>query len=375
MRVCGVCHIIWPSFAPYGYLKDPKDKNHLIPDEETVPIKKELYGWIVYDGLSLNGAAKRLNEMGVPNPAAYKRSLGWDFRHPGITDNDGLWTGSTVRRVLLDHVNLGHMVQGKQRVVSYKVHDRVSVPRDEWIVKENTHEAIFTPEEYDALERVLRRDTRTANGEGAVHLFSGFLRCADCGKALQRKSANGRVYYACRTYTEKSKQRCTRHSIRLDTLESCVLESIRAQAALLDGLPGLLDEINQAPATGSQAGRLERLRAEKRRELEKVQRLSDTLYTDWRSGLMDQETWLRRNEKFTTQESQLDFVIANLEEELRRAAQAAVSENGVFDLFLKQKNIQQLDRALLVELIDTICVHEGKGVTVEFLCLDPFVNF
>ena len=128
------------AFPPYGYLKNPQDKNHLIPDEAIVPIKKQIYGWIVHDGMSLNGTAHRLNEMGVPNPSAYKHSLGWGFRHPQAAKSDGLWTGSTVRRVLLDRVNLGHMVQGKQRVVSYKVHDRVPVPEEEWFVKENTHE-------------------------------------------------------------------------------------------------------------------------------------------------------------------------------------------------------------------------------------------
>jgi len=363
------------AFPPYGYLKDPRDKNHLVLDENIVPIKKELYGWVVHDGMSLAGAAHRLNEMGVPNPAAYKRSLGWDFRHPGGSGNDGLWTGSTVRRVLLDRVNLGHMVQGKQRVVSYKVHDRVPVPEEEWFVKENTHEATFTPEEYAALERVLRRDTRTANGEGTVHLFSGFLRCFDCGKALQRKSANGRVYYACRTYTEKSRQRCTRHSIRLDVLEAAVLESVQAQVALLDDLPCLIDEIHRTPAIDTQAGRLEKLRAEKRRELEKVRRLGDTLYVDWRSGEMDRETYLRRNEKFTAQELKLGEVIANLEEDLGRAAQALEGESSELETLRRHGNMQRLDRALLVELVDTIYVHEDRQVTVQFRCRNPFVNF
>lgn len=209
-------------------------------------------------------------------------------------------------------------------------------------------------EEYAALERVLRRDTRTANGEGTVHLFSGFLRCFDCGKALQRKSANGRVYYACRTYTEKSSRRCTRHSIRLDVLEVAVLESVQAQVALLDDLPGLIDETNRTPAIDTQAGRLEKLCAEKRRELKKVRRLGDTLYVDWRSGEMDREAYLRRKEKFAEQEAQLGAAIANLEEALRRAAQAVVNENGVLDTLRRHGNIQRLDRALLVELLDTI---------------------
>ena len=355
------------AFPPYGYLKDPQDKNHLILDENIVPVKKEIYGWIVREGMSLNGAAHRLNEMGVPNPSAYKRSLGWNFRHPQVEKSDGLWTGTTVRRMLLDRVNLGHMVQGRQRVVSYKVHDRVPVPEDAWFVKENTHAPTFSPEEYGALERVLRRDTRTANGERAVHLFSGFLRCRDCDKALQRKSAKGMVYYACRTYTEKSKRRCTKHSIRLDILETAVLRAVQAQIALLEDVSGLMDEMDRG-AMDTRAERLEKLRAEKRRELEKVRRLGDSLYVDWKSGVMNREAYLRRSEKFSEQEAQLEAVLANLEEELGQAVRADTSENGALEMIRKHKNIRQLDRALLIELIDVVYVHEDKQVTIQFRC-------
>ncbi|MDR0948033.1 MAG: recombinase family protein, partial [Lachnospiraceae bacterium] len=188
------------AFAPYGYQKDPNDKNHLLLDPNIVPIKRELLYWIIRDGMSLRGAAQRLNELGIPNPTAYKKSQGLKYCNPNSTQNDGLWTGQTVKYVLMDKVNLGHMVQGKQRVISYKVHEQVKVPEKEWIIKENTHEATFTQDEYQTIQQLLRRDTRTANGANQVHLFAGFLRCRDCGKALQRSSAGGFVYYSCRTY-------------------------------------------------------------------------------------------------------------------------------------------------------------------------------
>jgi hypothetical protein len=134
-------HKIGAAFAPYGYLKDPENKNHLILDEEIVPIKREILQWFIRDGMSLNGIAKRLNELGIPNPTAYKRSKGWNYQNPHAQENDGLWVGSTVRRMLENRVNLGHLVQGRQRVVSYKVHDRVAVAPEDWYVAENTHEA------------------------------------------------------------------------------------------------------------------------------------------------------------------------------------------------------------------------------------------
>jgi len=232
------------AFAPYGFLKDPSDKNHLILDPDIVPVKRDIYCWLVHGGMSLNGIAKKLNELGVPNPTAYKHSIGLNYNSPRARQNDGMWVGSTIRRMLLNQVNLGHMVQGRQRVVSYKVHDRISVPEDEWFVVHNTHEATFTQEEYDTLVRLLERDTRTPNGGRTVHLFSGFVRCSDCKKALHRKTSTGITYYFCRTYSEKSKEKCTKHSIREDLLANAVLAAIRVQIALLDSLRTIVDRIN-----------------------------------------------------------------------------------------------------------------------------------
>ncbi len=358
------------AFPPYGYLKNPEDKNHLILDDDIVPIKKDMRDWIVNDGMSLNGVAQKLNELGIPNPTAYKRSKGWKYNNPNVKKNDGLWTGATVKRVLLDKVNMGHMVQGRQKVVSYKVHDKVAVPEEDWFIKESTHEPTFTQEEYDTLVRILQRDTRTPNGERKVHLFSGFLRCADCHKALQRKAAKEFVYYACRTYTEKSKTKCTKHSIRVDLLEKAVLAAIQAQIILVDSLVDVVDEINEAPVADTQSKRVEKMLGDKRRELEKARSVSDSLYVDWKSGEITREDYRRMKAKFWEQTEQLTSAIINLEEEQRRMNTGVNSENPIFTEFRKYRNAQQLDRNILIELVDTIYVHENKEITIIFRFAD-----
>ncbi|MDR2525787.1 MAG: recombinase family protein [Oscillospiraceae bacterium] len=354
------------AFAPYGYLKDPNDKNHLILDDEIVPIKRDILLWFIRDGMSLRGIAKRLNDMGILNPTAHKRSCGLSYCNPSAEVIDGLWTGGSVKRVLTDRMNLGHMVQGKQRVVSYKVHDRVTTRSDEWFVKENTHEATYTQEEFDTVQRLLRRDTRTANGKREVYLFSGFLRCHDCDHALQRKTAHDIVYYSCRTYAEKSKERCTKHSIREDILYQAVLTAIQFQIAQLECLTDVVDQLDQMSAMDTQVRRLEKLLTEKRRELEKARHLGDGLYGDWKSGLMTQDAFVRRSAKYSEQETQLCETIANLKDEHRRATQVVTSESHMFADFLKHKNLQQLDRSVLTELVQTIYVHEGKTITIVF---------
>jgi hypothetical protein len=362
------------AFAPYGYLKDPNDKNRLVLDPEIVPIKRDIYCWIVNDGMSLNGVAQKLNELGIMNPTAYKRSLGWKYNNPHAKDNDGMWTGSTVRRMMMAKVNLGHMEQGKQRVVSYKVHDKVAVPEDEWFLKENTHEPTFTQEEYDTLERIFTRDTRTANEKRTVYLFSGFMKCADCGKALQRKPAGDYLYYVCRTYAEKSKTRCTKHTIREDILKQMVFEAVKEQIMLIESLASIVDEINNAPTVDTQSKRIEKMLKEKRRELSKTKALSDGLYVDWKSGDITREDYRRMKDRFEEQINGITETIANLEEEQRLMGQGVNTESSLFTEFLKHKNIQELDRTILIELVDKIHVHEGKKITIDFLYADELAR-
>jgi len=353
------------AFAPYGYLKDPNDKNCLIIDEEIAPIKREILQWFIRDGMSLNGIAHRLNEQGVLNPTAYKRSKGMRYANPKSEENDGLWTGQTVRRMLTEKVNLGHMVQGRYRIVSYKVHDQVRVPEEEWYVKENTHEATFTQEEFDALTRLLQRDTRTANGSRQVYLFSGLLKCRDCGKALQRKTAKDITYYCCRTYTEKSKTRCTKHSIRLDILERAVLDAVQNQIAFMESLEGVIDEITSAPVSDAATARIEKALLERQREIARAKALSDGLYEDYKTELIDKDEYLRMKAKYREQAANAEEMIARLRQEQRELEEGGTLAS-VFEVFLKHRNVQVLDRALLLELIETIFVHEDKKITVRF---------
>ena len=110
------------------------------------------------------------------------------------------------------------MVQGRQEVVSYKVHETRAVPEGAWFVVPNTHPPLVPPEVFQQVQTRLRRPARRPPGEASPHLFAGLLRCAGCGGAMSRKTAKGLVYYTCSTHRRKSKTACTPHTIRADRL-------------------------------------------------------------------------------------------------------------------------------------------------------------
>lgn len=360
------------AFAPYGYAKDPQNRNRLIIDEEAAEIVRDIYTWFVVDGMSKGGIVKRLNELGVLNPTAYKHSKGLRYHSPVTKKNDGLWSFDSVSRTLQNPLYIGTLRQGKQRMVSYKVHKTVPVPESEWVTVENAVPPIVNKALFDAAQRLHQRDTRTPAQRRKPYLFSGFLRCADCGKGLKRHSAKDRVYYMCRTYREKSRTACGKHSIRQDRLEQAVLVSLQMQMKLAENLDEIVEEINRAPAARKgaalTAANLERKRAELARAVERL----DGVYFDWKNGDITHEQYVRLKTDLATQASRLRQAIEHLERECEAAARDVDNIDPCLTAFLKYRNVQCLTRGLLVELLDVIRVREDGSIDITFNFADQY---
>lgn len=362
------------AFAPFGYSKSPEDKNSLIVDEEASDTVKKIFQWFVYEGMSKNGIVKQLNTLGIQNPTAYKNSKGFKYHCRTGSDNDGLWSSRTVSTILCNEVYVGNMVQGRQRIKSYKVHEAIQVPKEEWFVVENTHEAIIDKETFERTQELQKRDTRTAPKAKTLTLFAGFLKCADCKKAMKRTNAKDKIYYVCRTNRDKSKTACTTHSIREDVLKEAVLIAIQRQIDLVENASQIIEEINTMPDLNNKSARLEKALRTKQQELSKNSTILDSLYVDWKTGDITQEQFRRMKSKFETDAERLTQFINTIQEEIRLMEKGVKNDNPLFKTFLKYKNVKELDRNLLVCLIDTIYVHEDKHITIKFNFADTYMR-
>ncbi|MCL2839322.1 MAG: recombinase family protein [Defluviitaleaceae bacterium] len=351
------------AFAPYGLKKSPSDKNKLLIDENAAQVVRNIFDWFVNKGYSKRGIAQRLNQMGVPNPAEYKRKGGLKYQNPNTSVNDGMWTSATVARILQNQMYIGLMVQGKYRVISYKVHTQVNVPEGEWFVVPNTHEAIINKETFDKAQALHARDTRTANAQKEVHMFSGFVRCADCQKAMHRKTVRQYVYYFCRSYEDK--KICTKHAIRLDKLEHIVLTVIRKHIRLIDNLSQVMAHIHNAPSAHNESTQLTNALKTAKKQLNQHNDVADSLYMDWKSGDITKEEYRRLKSKVAEQLQQLEQNIAYLTEAIQGLADDTGSAHPYLADFLKYRNIQTLSRGIIVALIDRIWVHEDGAVTID----------
>lgn len=363
------------SFACYGYKKDPDDHNHLVIDEEAAEVVRDIFRWYI-SGMSILSIAQKLNELGVPNPSTYKRMKGLRYKNRFEKISDGKWTDSAVRRILGNPMYIGNLVQGVQKIKSYKVQVAQRQAKEDWIIVENTHEPIISKEDFELVQELLKRNTRKAPAQKEVYLFSGFVRCGDCGRSMSRKHHHHEygdyTYFVCTTYTKLDKTACSKHTIRADKLESIVLASIQAQIALAVDMEAAIKTINTSGDANREARRLCKMLEQAKKDVEKSEMMMIDLYPDWKAGVISKEEYIKLKERFEGEKRNALQKVQELQEKINDAENGQDNTNPFIDNFIKYKNIDKLTREVIVALIDMIYIYENNKIKIVFKYQYPF---
>lgn len=353
------------AFAPFGYLKNPENKNALIIDEEAAEIVTEIFEKYLA-GMSKLSIVRYLNDHSILCPTEYKQKrLGLKYQNPhSDPTKKPLWSEKTIGEILKNQMYCGDMVQGRYRIKSYKVHIQEKVPEEEWFIKENTHEPIIDRETFDKVQRLLQKDTRTSPKNDTLYLFSGFLRCADCERAMIRSEVKNHVYYYCSTYKRRSKKACTKHSIQHNRLEAAVLYAIQQYVYLAIDYTQTIGQINRAPIIKSQDKKLLEAISKKERELAKVIRYKQAVYQDWKDNEISQNDYRLMREDYEAQEKEITTTIRKLQNERAEQENGVDTENPFLVAFRKYENVTTLSRDILIDLVDSITVYEGGNISI-----------
>lgn len=363
------------SFACYGYKKDPDDHNHLVIDEEAAEIVRDIFRWYI-SGMSILSITQKLNEMGIPNPSNYKKQNGLRYKNRYEKISDGRWPDSSVRRILGNQMYVGDLVQGVLKIKSYKVQVAQRQAQDDWIIVENTHEPIVSREDFEVVQELLKRNTRKAPAQKEVYLFSGFVRCGDCGRSMSRKHHHhdygDYTYFVCTTHAKIDKTACTKHTTRADKLESIVLASIQAQIALAVDMEKAVKVINASDKANKEAVRLRKMLEQAKYDVEKADMMMLDLYPDWKSGVITKDEYMRLKERFEGQKFNALEKVQELQAKIEEAENGQDSTNQFLENFVKYKNIDKLTREVIVALIDMIYIYEGNKIKISFKYQYPF---
>ncbi len=361
------------SFATYGYLKNPEDHHKLIVDEEAADVVRMIFKKYV-SGVTILGITRELNALGIPNPSAYKKLKGFNYKHPSKKTHDSLWPESSVRRILKNEMYIGNMVQGKNKKLSYKIKQCVAVPKEEWYIVEGTHEAIIDKSTFEKAQALFNRNIRESPGEKRAELFAGVVKCADClgGMAKKSNKQNGKEYHYYRCSTVRiSKDSCTLHTIRIDKLEKAVLVFLQKMVEVATEYDEIIKTINGSAKRKTESEIIEKALEKHSNDRAFVESMINDLYPDWKRGDITKEEYQNLKKEFQIKIKKIDEESAILKAKLEER-ENGMENNSFIESFKKLGNIEKLTRPLVLELIDEILIHEGERITIRLKCKDAF---
>lgn len=216
------------AFAPYGYRKDPADKNRLLADEPAAGVVRGIFSAFLA-GTSMAEIARRLNREGVLPPSRYKAEI-QRLPYSGAKASQGLWRPETIRAILGNPTYAGDVAQHKNEKPSYKLKASRRLPREAWTVVADTHKAIVGREEFQAVQRLLQSRGGRARPGARAHLLAGLVFCGECGRPMTfcRRSSGGSFVLVCSGYARYGE--CQRNTTDEAALEQVVLERLRGLA-------------------------------------------------------------------------------------------------------------------------------------------------
>ena len=351
---------------PYGYLKDPEDKNHWIVDEEAAAIVKEAFQFCV-QGYGPTQIARKFEEQGYMNPTAHIKSLGFNVPDNRIHVGDHAWDKSTVTHILERIEYLGHTVNGKTYRKSYKNKKSIKRGRSEWQIFENTHEAIIDQETFDIVQRI-RDGRRRLTPMGEMPILSGMVFCADCGSKLYQvrcRTMNQKEYMVCANYRKKGKHTCTSHQIRNEVIEELLLDCIRNITALAreheDDFVKMVTQKSQADLNRSQRDGKKELEQTHQR-IAKLDTIIQRLYEDNIEGKISDERFAKMSENYETEQTQLKSRVTELEQLLSAEKDDAMNVTQFLALVKKYTEVQELTAEIIREFVEKIYVYQAEKV-------------
>ncbi|MEY8404501.1 recombinase family protein [Oscillospiraceae bacterium 44-34] len=352
--------------VPYGYLADPNDRNHLIPDPETAHVVKQIFAMYVRgDRMCEIQNWLRDNEILTVGELRYRRT--GRTQHPRPQQNAWYnWPDKTLYDILTRQEYLGHTITAKTYKVSYKSKKTRKNAEDKRYFFPNTHEPLIDEETFElAQKRIATRHRPTKSDE--IDLFSGLLFCGDCGYKMYLQKGAGtperKHAYTCGNYRNRARNDflCTTHYIRKSVLKELVLADLQRIMSYVKGheqefIQTATECSEQAmkKALGHQCKELDKAEA----RLGEINLLFRKLYEDNALGRLSNEQFVFLTSGYEDEKRELTKRAAELKKEIDTAAERSADVKRFVDLVRRYTEISELTYENVHEFIDRILIYE-----------------
>jgi len=354
------------SLPCFGYMRDPEDKGHLIPNPETAPIVKQIFKWRK-NGIGPSRIATMLNEKGYPTPSGYKKT-----NYSTRLINRDKWNISSIKKILSNRIYTGDMIQHTQTKVNYKSKKKITLDQSMWMIVENTHEPLVDKDTFEYISKLIKQNTKDIQPKNRreKRLLEGKLFCKECGNRLSVLYRKNHDYWTvnCNRYArDPIREQCSSHFFPYNYLEDQIMENftkdVSKQLEELD-----FEELNKKvqievqKQTRNLDNNINNLLIEK----EKITKRLTALYEDRYNEVITVDTYKELAKPF---EEKLQFINQSIDEDQIRRYEVKSKLNELPNYTKKIKKLLDLNKPkkeLVHSLIDRIVIDENRVITIQY---------
>lgn len=352
------------SMPSFGYMRDPNDKGHLIPDPRTAPIVKQIFDWYE-EGIGSSEITTRLNEMNIPTPSAYK-----DIKLSSRLIMKDTWTISSVRKILKNRIYTGDMIQHTQMKVSYKSKKKVTLDESMWFVVENTHEPLIDKDRFFFLQTRVENKAKVRKINREKRLFENLIYCEECGNQLGVMYRKNHDYWTvnCNRYARDPKRAmCSPHFFPYEYLEEQLLERIIPQfQVFVDALN--IDELNKEikESLKKRSTNIKTIKTDYAGRKKILLSQLQSLYDDKCNGDISMNMYQMLSSAIEEELVEIEKKL-ELENKTKRVEEyKKKKEKEYFEQIKQLLDLKKPNRELMLAVIDRINITSDREITIKY---------
>ncbi len=366
---------------PYGYLKDPENKNHWIVDEEAAEVVREIFRLCIA-GYGPSQIASILEKRQIEIPIYHAKRLGVTLPARSDGHSPYAWDDTTITRIFTRQEYLGHTVNFKTHTKSFRDKKKMANDPSEWAVFENTHEAIIDQETFDIVQRI-RDGRRRWTPMGEMPILSGMLFCADCGSKLYQVRHRGWTHeqeiFVCAKY--RKHKGCTPHQIHNVQVEEILLRELKRITAYAreheDDFIRLVTKQSETELNRQlRSSNRELAQAEER--IGKLDGLIQRLYEDNVEGKISDERFAKLSASYEAEQNALEGRVKELRKFVDNAKEDQLNVDSFIGMVRKYTDITELTAEIIrsfVERIDVLKPEKVPGTRTKKQTIVIYWNF
>ncbi len=352
-------------FAPYGYMKDPEDKNHLIPDPIASVVVKKIFELYTNEGYGIHKIISYLNEQNIPCPYEYKLSQGLNCKYKKTT-KERVWGRTTIARILSDVVYIGNLAQSRTTTPNYKNKTIVYLPKEQWIVYENAHEPIIDKEIFEKAQEIKKNKARACKGHGVKNKYSGLIECDCCHRNFKKTSGRARNgedigYFKCSDVSLPVHECTNSKAIRVDALDELLCNKINERITKYRDL-SVMENINVKELLGEDRHNEIDVYKQEKKELEKKlgqkNNIYQDMYEDLKTGIIDMDEYKLFKEKYKDEKDKLQARLVILNNKINEYNSSESTFIEVGKLYEKYTSVEEITLDILNSFVEKIFVGE-----------------